>query len=70
MITRFSLPKHGQETPGWITLKIKKQKIEKPTIKDLHDLSEGAIENDHAVLLLEQIEELCLIIIDYYANGQ
>lgn len=51
-------------------MKIKKQKIEKPTIKDLHDLSEGAIENDHAVLLLEQIEELCLIIIDYYANGQ
>jgi hypothetical protein len=51
-------------------LKIKKQKFEKPTIKDLNDLSEGAIENDVAVLLLEQIEELCLIIIDYYANGQ
>jgi hypothetical protein len=51
-------------------LKNKKQKFEKPTIKDLQEITEGAMNEETAQLLLEQIEELCLIIIDCNANGQ
>jgi hypothetical protein len=49
----------------------KKQKFEKPTTKDLNELTEGKMPEEMAQQLLEQIEELCLISIEqYYANGQ
>jgi hypothetical protein len=47
-----------------------KQKFEKPSTKDLHEITEGKISEEIAQLLLDQIEELCLIIIEQYANGQ
>jgi len=48
----------------------KKQKFEKPTTKDLIEITEAKISEEIAQLLLDQIEELCLIIIEQYANGQ
>jgi hypothetical protein len=52
-------------------LKNLKQKFEKPTTKDLLDLTDGKMSEEMAQQLLEQIEELCLISIEqYYANGQ
>jgi hypothetical protein len=48
----------------------KKLKFEKPTTKDLIEITEGKIPEKIAQLLLDQIEELCLIIIEQYANGQ
>ncbi len=69
MITRFQLPKHGQETHGWNKLEEKKQKFEKPTIKNIQELVEEPISDEVAHLLLEQIEELCLIMMEEYTNG-
>jgi hypothetical protein len=51
-------------------LNTKKLRFEKPTRKDLLDIMEGAITVDSAQLLLEQIEELCLIIIEQHADRQ
>jgi hypothetical protein len=51
-------------------LKIKKQKFEKPSTQDLIQLLEGKLPVHLAQLLLEQIEELCLIIIEHYASRQ
>jgi hypothetical protein len=48
----------------------KKLKFEKPTAKDLIEITEGKMREEIAQLLLDQIEELCLIIIEQYANGQ
>lgn len=48
----------------------KKIKFEKPTTKDLQEITEGAINEETAQMVLEQIEELCLIIIECNANGQ
>jgi hypothetical protein len=48
----------------------KKQKFEKPTIKDLQEIIGVEVTEDNLQLLMEQIEELCLIIIEHYANGQ
>ncbi len=71
MKTHFWQPKHGPETLGYVNLKNLKQKFEKPTTKDLLDLTEGKMSQEMAQQLLEQIEELCLITIEqYYANGQ
>jgi hypothetical protein len=49
-------------------LKDKKQKFEKPVIKDIEELSGKKIPVEIAQLILEQIEEFCLIIIEHYAN--
>ena len=70
MITRFQLPKHGQEAHGWIKLEAKKQKFEKPNIRDLKEIIGVEVTDENAQLLLEQMEELCLIVIEQYANGQ
>ena len=55
---------------GWIKLEGKKQKFEKPTIKELQEIAQGDVTEEIAQLLLEQIEELCLIVIEQYASGQ
>jgi hypothetical protein len=70
LITRFHLPTNGAETPVNQPLIKKLPKFEKPTIKDLQALTEGLISDEIAKLLLEQIEELCLIIIEQYASRQ
>jgi len=44
------------------------RKFEKPTVKDLQTLTEGKISDEIAQLLLEQMEELCLIVIEQYAS--
>jgi hypothetical protein len=46
----------------------KKLKFEKPTTKDLIEITEGKSPEKIAQLLLDQIEELCLIIIEQYAD--
>ena len=55
---------------GWIKLEGKKQKFEKPTIKDLQEIIGVEATEEIAQLLLEQMEELCLIVIEQYASGQ
>jgi hypothetical protein len=47
-----------------------KNKFEKPTIKNIQELVEEPISDEVAHLLLEQIEELCLIIMEEHTNGQ
>jgi hypothetical protein len=51
-------------------LEEKKQKFEKPTIKNIQELVEEPISDEVAHLLLEQIEELCLIMMEEHTNGQ
>jgi hypothetical protein len=46
-----------------------KNKFEKPTIKNIQELVEEPISDEVAHLLLEQIEELCLIMMEEYTNG-
>jgi hypothetical protein len=48
----------------------KKLKFEKPTTKDIEGIADGKIPEEIAQLLLDQIEELCLIIIEQYASRQ
>jgi hypothetical protein len=48
----------------------KKLKFDKPTTKDIEGIADGKISEEIAQLLLDQIEELCLIIIEQYASGQ
>jgi hypothetical protein len=48
----------------------KKLKFEKPSTKDIEEITEEKIPEEIAQLLLDQIEELCLIIIEQHANGQ
>jgi hypothetical protein len=47
-----------------------KNKFEKPTIKKIQELVEEPISDEVAHLLLEQIEELCLIMMEEHTNGQ
>jgi hypothetical protein len=49
-------------------LKNEKQKFEKPNRKDLKEILEKEIPEEVSVILLNQIEELCLIIIEHYEN--
>jgi len=51
-------------------LEAKKQKFEKPNIRDLQEIIGVDASQEIAQLLLEQMEELCLIVIEQYANGQ
>jgi hypothetical protein len=51
-------------------LEDKKQKFEKPNIRDLQEIIGVEVTDENAQLLLEQMEELCLIVIEQYANGQ
>ena len=46
----------------------KKIKFEKPTTKDIKEITDGKISEEIAQLLIDQIEELCLIIIEQYAD--
>ena len=47
-----------------------KNKHEKPTLKDLQDILGACFEESKAQIILDQIEELCLIIIDHYTHGK
>lgn len=48
----------------------KEQKFDKPTKEDIHEIIGAEATEEIAQLLLEQIEELCLIVIEQHANGQ
>jgi hypothetical protein len=50
-------------------LNTNKQNFEKPSNKELEQVLGESISTENASLLLEQIEELCLIIIEQHANG-
>jgi len=51
-------------------LKDKKEKFEKPTTKDLIELTDQEISEEIAQFLIEQIEVFCLIVIEEHANRQ
>ncbi len=65
----FSDNRSTDSEKHWVNkLKDKKQKFEKPTIKDLIELTDEKISEEIVQLLIEQIEEYCLIIIEEYDN--
>ena len=47
-----------------------KKKHEKPTLKELQEILGKYFEESKAQIILDQIEELCLIIIDHYTHGE
>jgi hypothetical protein len=51
-------------------LENKKQKFDKPTKKDILEIIGAEATEEIAQLLLDQMEELCLIVIEQHANGQ
>lgn len=69
MITRFIQPKNGHETYGNNKVKYDKQTPEKPTIEDLKKITDTEIPEEVANIMLNQIEELCIIIIEQITNG-
>jgi hypothetical protein len=50
-------------------VKYDKQTPEKPTIEDLKKITDTEMPEEEANIMLNQIEELCIIIIEQITNG-